>query len=64
MERVNKSIIFSDDREVVVKFFRDIRNKIVPDGRREERLYADMKVGDEVIIKKSKENSKFVKILQ
>jgi NAD+ kinase len=63
MERVKESKIFSDDKEVVVKFFRDIRNKIVPDGRQEERLYANIKVGDEVTIRKAKEKSKFVKIL-
>jgi len=63
MERVEESKIFSDDREVVIKFFRNIRNRIVPDGRREDRIYADIKIGDEVTIRRSKKNSKFVKIL-
>ena len=62
MERVEESKVFSDDKEIVVKFFRDIRNKIVPDGRKEERIYIDTKSGDELSIKVSKKYSKFLKI--
>lgn len=64
MERVEESKIFLYDKEVVIKFFRDIRNKIVPDGRKEERFYIDIKNGDEILIRRAKENSKFVKILK
>jgi len=63
MKRAEGSKIIPDNKEVVIKFFRGIRNKIVPDGRKEERIYANIKAGDKVLIRKSKESSKFVKIL-
>ena len=63
MKRIEKSKIIQDNGEVVIKFSRNIKNKIVPDGRKEERFYADIKDGDKVIIKKAREYSKFVKIL-
>jgi uncharacterized protein YllA (UPF0747 family) len=61
MKRVG-SKIFKNDKEVSVKFFREIRNKIIPDGRKEERFYSNMRYGDEVIVKKSKESVNFIKI--
>lgn len=64
MKKAEESKIFPDNKEVVIKFSRDIRNKIVPDGRQEERVYVDIKAGDKVIIRKSKENSKLLRILQ
>ena len=56
-----------EDRKIVKKILKNgfnIRNKIVPDGRKEDRIYADIKVGDELIVRKSKKNSKFLKILK
>jgi len=64
MKVVEESKLIPDDKEVVIKFFRDIKNKIVPDGRKEERVYFDIKVGDEVKIRRAKENTKFLKILK
>lgn len=64
LKRVEESKTFPDNKEVVIKFSRDIRNKIVPDGRQEERKYIDIKAGDEVVIRKSKEKSKLLRILQ
>ncbi len=61
MKVVEGSKLLPDDKEIVIKFFRDIKNKIVPDGRKEDRAYIDIKVGDEVIIRRAKENTKFVK---
>jgi NAD+ kinase len=58
-----ESKIVSDDKEITLKFFRDIRNKIVLDGREEERIYFSAKQGDKVTIRESKENSKLVRIL-
>jgi len=63
MKRAEGSKIIPDNKGVVIKFSRSIRNKIVPDGRKEERIYANIKAGDKVLIRKSKESSKFVKIL-
>jgi NAD kinase len=63
MKRVEKSKIILDNKEVIIKFLRSSKNKIVPDGRKEERIYADIKAGNKIFIRKAKENSKFVKIL-
>jgi len=63
MKRVEKSKIIPDNKEIIIKFSRSSKNKIVPDGRKEERIYADIKTGDKVFIRKAKENSRFVKIL-
>lgn len=63
MKRVEKSKIVPDNKEIVIRLSRVSRNKIVPDGRKEERFYADMKSGDKILIRKSKESSKVVKIL-
>jgi NAD+ kinase len=62
-KRIEKSIIVPDNKEIVVKFTRGLRNKIVPDGRKEERFYINAKTGDKILIRKSKEYSKFVRIL-
>lgn len=63
MKRAEGSKIIPDNKDVVIKFSRGIRNKIVPDGRKEERIYANIKAGDKILIRKSKNYSKFVKIL-
>jgi NAD+ kinase len=63
MKRVEKSKIIPDNKEIIVKFSRGSENKIVPDGRKEERFYANIKAGEKILIRKTKENSKFVKIL-
>ena len=63
MKRAEGSKIIPDNKGVVIKFFRGIRNKIVPDGRKEERIYANIKAGDKILIRRAKESSKFVKIL-
>jgi len=62
MKRVKGKII-PNNKEIIIKFSRDSRNKIVADGRKEERFYANFKTGDKITIRKANENSKFVKIL-
>ena len=63
MKRIEKSKIISDNKKVVISVSRTSRNKIVPDGRKEERFYANMKSGDKILIRKAKESNKLVKIL-
>jgi NAD+ kinase len=63
MERIEKGKIIPDNKEITIKFSRGIRNKIVPDGRKEERVYFNIKAGEKVLIRRVKESSKFVKIL-
>jgi NAD+ kinase len=63
MERIEKGKVIPNNKEITIKFSRAMRNKIVPDGRKEERIYANIKAGDKVLIRRAKESSKFVKIL-
>jgi NAD+ kinase len=62
MEKVEGGKTFSDDKEVIVVFNRDVKNKIVPDGRQKERLFINIEVGDEIAIRRAEKNSKFVRI--
>lgn len=62
--RIEKSKVLSFNKEIVIKFFRSMRNKIVPDGRNEERIYANTKSGDSITIRKSRKYSKIVRILK
>jgi len=63
LTRVTGGKVFPEGKEVIVAYNRKIRNKIVPDSIQKERRYFDFDVGDEVIIRSSRENGKFVKIL-
>lgn len=63
MERIEKGKVIPSSKEIIIKFSRSSKNKIVPDGRKEERFYASIKAGDKVLIRRAKESSKFVKIL-
>ena len=56
------SVIFSKDKEIVIKFFRNIRNKVVPDGIENERHYFNIGSGDKVVIRASKNMNKFLRI--
>ena len=62
-KRVEESKIFSDSKKIIIKFFRNVRNKIIADGIQENRFYINIKSGDKILIRKAKENSKLVKIL-
>lgn len=63
LTRVTGGKVFPEGKEVIVSYNRKIRNKIVPDSIQKERRYFDFDIGDEIIIRASKENGKFVKIL-
>lgn len=63
MERIEKGKVIPNNKEITIKFSRGIRNKIVPDGRKEERFYFNAKAGDKIIIKRLKQNNKIVRIL-
>ncbi len=63
LTRVTGGKVFSEDKEVIIAYNKKIKNKIVPDSIQNERRYFDFDVGDEVIIRSSKENSRFVRIL-
>jgi hypothetical protein len=63
LTRVTGGKVFPEGKEVVIRYGRKIRNKIVPDSIQAERRYFDFDISDEVMIRSSKENSKFVKIL-
>jgi NAD+ kinase len=62
-KRIKESKIIPANKKIVIKFFRANRNKIVPDGRKEERAYANIRRGDKIEIKVSKNYSKIVRIL-
>ena len=64
LTRVTGGMVFPEGKEVVVRYNRKIRNKIVSDSIQDKRRYFDFAVGDEIMIRSSKENSRFVKILQ
>jgi NAD+ kinase len=63
MKKVVGSKIIPNNKEIAINFFRDIKNKIVPDGRIEERRYVSFKSGEKIIIRVSEETSKFLRIL-
>lgn len=63
MRRVVGSKVIPHNKEVVVKFLRDAKIKIVADGRKEERRYINIKSGDRIFIRLSKETSRFLRIL-
>jgi len=60
-KKIERSKIIPDNKEIVIKFFRNLKNKIIPDGRNEERVYANIKTGDKLLIRKSNRYSKFIK---
>lgn len=64
LTRETESIVFPEGKEVIIAYNKKIRNKIVPDSIQKERRYFDFDIGDEVIIRSSSENSRFVKILE
>jgi hypothetical protein len=63
LTRVTGGKVFSEDKEVIIAYNKKIKNKIVPDSIQKERRYFDFDIGDEVIIRSSKENSKFVRLV-
>jgi NAD+ kinase len=63
LTKVKGGNVFQNGKEVIVRYNRKIRNKIVPDSIQEKRRFFNFEVGDEVIVRNAKGNSKFVKIL-
>jgi hypothetical protein len=63
LTRVRGGKVFPEGKEVIIAYNKKIKNKIVPDSIQSERRYFDFDVGDEVIVRSSKENGRFVKLI-
>ena len=63
LTRITGGKVFPKGKEVIVSYDKKVRNKIVPDSIQKERRYFDFDIGDEIIIRSSKENGRFVKLI-
>lgn len=58
--KLAKPIKVPQDTEVVVRILRKMKNKFAADGMDGERVYRQLRAGDEIIFRKSKKTSRFV----
>lgn len=60
--KLANSMTFSQDKEIVVRILRKMKNRFAADGIDGERICVQLKVGDEIVFRKSKKTRSFVRL--